>query len=83
MKILYFSAKWCGPCSWFGPLLETVIQDFPTLTLSKIDYDENMIFAMDNSVSSLPTIILMDNGQEVKRQIGALMEKDLRMWLVT
>lgn len=83
MKILYFAAKWCGPCSWFGPLLETVILDFPTMTLSKLDYDDNLIAAMDNGVSSLPTLILLNNGQEVKRHEGALMEKDLRSWLTT
>lgn len=68
MKYLYFSAPWCGPCKMFGPVMEQISQEIP---VEKINVDENTELAMQYSVRSVPTVILVDNtGKEFTRNTG-------------
>lgn len=68
MKYLYFSAPWCGPCKMFGPVMEQISQEIP---VEKINVDENTELAMQYSVRSVPTVILVDNtGKEYTRHVG-------------
>jgi len=75
MKYLYFSAPWCGPCKMFGPVMERVSKAVP---VQKINVDENQQLAMEYSVRSVPTVILVDNtGKEFARQVGVQQEQML------
>ncbi len=68
MKYLYFSAPWCGPCKMFGPIMERVSTK---VNVQKVNVDENQDLAMQYSVRSVPTVILVDNtGKEYARQVG-------------
>lgn len=67
-EYLYFSAPWCGPCRMLGPVMEQVNNSIP---VKKINVDENSDFAMKYGIRSVPTVVLLENGQEVKRIIGA------------
>ena len=75
MKYLYFSAPWCGPCRMFGPVMERVSKTIP---VEKINIDENQETAMEYSVRSVPTVILVDDsGKEFARQVGMQNEQML------
>jgi thioredoxin len=75
MKYLYFSAPWCGPCKMFGPVMERVSTK---VNVQKVNVDENQDLAMQYSVRSVPTVILVDNtGKEYARQVGVQNENML------
>ena len=75
MKYLYFSAPWCGPCRMFGPVMERVGETIP---VEKINIDEDQETAMEYSVRSIPTVVLVDDsGKEYARQVGMQNEKML------
>lgn len=67
-----FYANWCGPCKMIAPELEKVES---SVKVVKVDVDEFEDIAREYSVMSIPTLILFDNGKEVKRTIGFI-DKD-------
>ncbi len=67
-----FWAAWCGPCKMVAPVLEEIATEKAgSLTVAKIDVDENPATARDFQVVSIPTMILFKNGEPVKRIVGA------------
>lgn len=67
-----FYANWCGPCKMIAPELERVNSSIKAV---KVDVDEFEELAREYGVMSIPTLILFDKGQEVKRTIGFI-DKD-------
>jgi thioredoxin 1 len=66
-QYLYFSAPWCGPCRMLGPIMSEVSNTIP---VQKVNIDEDSATAQQYNVRSIPTVVLLENGQEVKRIIG-------------
>ena len=66
-KILYFSAPWCGPCKQFGPVMEQVGQ---SVRVEKVDVDNLPDLAQAYNVRSVPTVVILKDGQEVNRFVG-------------
>ena len=67
-----FYANWCGPCKMIAPELEKVESSIKVI---KVDVDKFEDLAREYGVMSIPTLILFENGQEVKRTIGFI-DKD-------
>ena len=67
-----FYANWCGPCKMIAPELEKAERD---INVIKVDVDEFEDLAKEYGVMSIPTLILFDEGKEVKRTIGFI-DKD-------
>ena len=77
-----FWAPWCGPCKTLGPLLEKLEAAYEgRFTLVKINSDEEQQLAAAFGIRSIPTCILMKNGQPVDGFQGALPEGKLREFL--
>ena len=75
-------ATWCGPCKTLGPLLEKVVADYNgALTLAKIDCDKEQALAASFGVRSIPTVVLIREGQLVDAFTGALPESGIREFL--
>ena len=70
-QYLYFSAPWCGPCRMLGPVMQRVNNTIP---VQKINVDEQSEIAIQYNVRNIPTVVLLENGQEVKRLVGAKAE---------
>jgi thioredoxin 1 len=72
-----FFATWCGPCQMLSPILEEVsIEVGDTAKVLKVDVEENMDFARQYNVRSVPTLIIFKEGKEVWRKSG-LTEKNV------
>jgi thioredoxin 1 len=67
-----FYANWCGPCKMISPELEKVESEVKVV---KVDVDEFEKLAKEYGVMSIPTLILFENGKELKRNIG-FMDRD-------
>ena len=67
MKYLLFSASWCGPCQTLKPVIEQVSKTIP---VTKIDVDTDAQTVSDYGIRSVPTVVLVKNGREVKRFLG-------------
>ncbi|MDN3656090.1 thioredoxin [Ferruginibacter paludis] len=66
-----FFAPWCGPCKMIAPVLKDVKQEIgDAVTIIKIDVDKNPQTAGEFQVSSIPTLILFKNGNQLWRQTG-------------
>lgn len=72
-QYLYFSAPWCGPCRMLGPVMERVNNTIP---VQKVNIEEQSSLAQQYNVRNIPTVVLLENGQEVKRIIGAKPEAE-------
>ena len=67
-QIFYFTAPWCEPCQVLGPIMDKVAQQ---IHVEKINIDYELDRARAANVSSVPTVVLTQNGQEVRRFVGA------------
>jgi len=67
-QIFYFTAEWCGPCKALGPVMEKVAEVRPVEKIN-IDYETDRTKAA--GIMSVPTVVLAENGQEVRRFVGA------------
>jgi putative thioredoxin len=77
-----FWATWCGPCKVIGPILEKLEIDYGgRFKLVKIDSDAEQQLAAAFGIRSIPTVILLMNGQPVDGFMGALPEGQIRQFL--
>src|SRR5512141_2021370 len=77
-----FWAPWCGPCKVIGPLLEKLETEYAgRFKLVKIDSDQEQQLAAAFGIRSIPTCILLMNGQPVDGFMGALPEGKIREFL--
>ena len=67
-QIFYFTAPWCQPCQVLGPTMDKVSQQ---MSVEKINIDYEMDRARSANVMSVPTVVLTENGQEIRRFVGA------------
>jgi putative thioredoxin len=77
-----FWAPWCGPCKVIGPLLEKLEVDYAgRFKLVKIDSDQEQQLAAAFGIRSIPTCVLLMNGQPVDGFMGALPEGQIKAFL--
>ena len=67
--IKYFSAKWCGPCRTFKPIMNEIAGEGYSVEFIDIDQEQNK--AQQYNVRSIPTVVIEENGVEVDRFVGA------------
>lgn len=80
--VVDFFATWCGPCRMLSPVLETVSEDYEgKVKFVKLDVDEAGDIAKDYSVMSIPTLIIVKNGEEAAKTVGAMGAEELEEWI--
>lgn len=70
--LLDFWAAWCGPCKMVSPLVDEIAIENADIKVGKINVDEQPELAAKFGVMSIPTLVVMENGKEVNRSIGAM-----------
>jgi thioredoxin 1 len=77
LKILYFTATWCGPCKMMAPVMKELDQDENIdLTVYKMDIDDNITNNI-LGVSSIPTYFFMKNGVQVGREMSVKKKSEM------
>ena len=73
--LLDFWAPWCGPCRMVVPLVEQIAEERPDIKVGKVNVDENPELALRFGITSIPTLMVMENGNIVNQVKGALPKK--------
>lgn len=75
-----FYATWCGPCKMLGMVLEKY-EKKGDIKIAKIDVDKAPNLSNRYKIFSVPTLIIFENGKEVKRTSGFMSEEELEKWV--
>ena len=74
-----FGASWCGPCKSLEPIMDKMKEEFsPGVKFFAVDVEEAPQLAKTHRIRSLPTVILLRDGQEVRRLVGAVKTDPVR-----
>ncbi len=65
-----FWATWCGPCQRIAPEIEALAEENEHLTVCKLDVDEATEVAITYGVTTIPTVLVFENGQVVQQIVG-------------
>ena len=71
LVLLDFYADWCGPCRMVAPILHEIAEERPDVIVGKINVDNEEELAMQFGVYSIPTLVVMKNGEIVRQVSGA------------
>ena len=69
--LLDFWATWCGPCRMVAPILEEIAAERPDIKVCKVNVDEQPELASRYRIMSIPTLMVVKNGEIVNQAVGA------------
>ncbi len=73
-----FYADWCGPCKMMSPIIEEIADELgDKVKVGKVNSDENMELAEKYQIMSIPTIMIIKNGQVVKTFVGVTSKEEI------
>ena len=68
--LIDFYADWCGPCKMLAPILHEISEENPDLIVAKINVDDSTSLAIQYGIQSIPTMLVMENGEIVNKAVG-------------
>lgn len=72
-----FYADWCGPCKMLSPTVDEVANENDDIKVVKVNVDEAQDVAIKYQVMSIPTLVVIKNGNEVNRSVGVIDKEEI------
>ena len=75
--LLDFWAPWCGPCRMVVPIVEEIADERPDIKVGKINVDEEAELASQFGIMSIPTLVVIKDGEIVNQMVGARAKEEI------
>lgn len=72
-----FWASWCNPCKIIAPILENLANEIDNVVFSKINIEKNPIITSKYKISSIPSLLLFNNGKLISMKTGVLSKEQI------
>jgi thioredoxin 1 len=79
VTVVDFWAEWCGPCRMIGPIIEELANEYDNgkVVIGKVNVDHNPEISMKYGIRSIPTILILKNGEVVDKHVGVTTKQNL------
>ncbi len=78
VAVVDFWAEWCGPCRMISPIIEELASEYDgKAVIGKVNVDENPEISMKYGIRSIPTILILKNGEVAEKHVGTTTKKVL------
>ncbi|MCQ2796856.1 MAG: thioredoxin [Bacilli bacterium] len=81
LVLVDFYTTWCGPCKMLAPILEDMAEEYPQLTVIKVDAEEAPLLSAEFRVNAVPTLIKFQDGKMIEQRAGYMPAPALQRWL--
>ena len=68
--LIDFWASWCGPCRMIAPIIEQIADERSDIKVGKVNVDDEVGLASQFGIMSIPTLVVMKNGEITNRAVG-------------
>ena len=76
--LLDMCAPWCGPCRMIAPIIEQLASELAgRVKVAKVNTDENQMTGARFNVRSIPTLLVLKDGKEIDRLVGAFPKQEI------
>ena len=79
--LIDFWAAWCGPCRMIAPAVEKISEEHPEVKVCKINIDDEQELAIRHGVMSIPTLMVVKNGEIVNTAVGLRPKEEIEALL--
>ena len=75
--LLDFWAEWCGPCRMVAPIVDEIAEENPDILVGKVNVDNEVALAVKFGIMSIPTLVVIRNGETENRVVGLRSKEQL------
>ncbi len=75
--LLDFWATWCGPCRMIAPIVAEIAEENEGVIVGKVNVDEEQALAARFGITSIPTLVVMENGEAKAQAVGYRPKADI------